>query len=315
MSYTVKIDNFSGPMDLLLYLVKQQEVEIHEIRISEICDRYLEFMKAMEVLNVDLAADFLVMASTMMLIKSRSLLPVEEELDLEEELDPEDELIQQLLEYKRFKVATRDLDDLAHERREIFPLIPPRRKREEVEIPIEDIDLFDLVKAFSTLLKETGLDRSTPHKINTEKPLREYMDEVFTILRSHRRISFSGLFEGMRDRDSIIGRFLALLELVRQKRLSVIQEASFDSIDIELQDDKDLSDEEWDEAEVTNSSAVDDEVDSDLAEREFADYDGGDPVNQNQAADNQPQQHPGEEGGSPSDSAKTSSQGSMESGA
>lgn len=240
MTYTVSLENFSGPLDLLLYLVKQEEVEIHEIPISVICDRYLEYLTSLESLDVDLASEFLVMAATLMLIKSRSLLPAGEEIDLEEELDPEDELIQQLLEYKQFKMASRDLEGLAKWRSQVFPFTAPKLPQEEIEVELEEIDLWDLVRAFATMLQETGIQRA-PRVITNEKPLREYIEDVFTTVRSQGRITFVGLFEGERDRMTVIGRFLALLELMKRKLVRSVQAGSFDSIEIVLEDDRDLS--------------------------------------------------------------------------
>jgi segregation and condensation protein A len=256
MDYKVSLDNFSGPLDLLLHLVKEEEVEIHEIPITTICDRYLEYLKALEVLDVDVAADFLVMATTLMLIKSRSLLPSDaEEVDLEEELDPQDELIQQLLEYKRFKMAARDLSDRALVRGRIVPFHPPERDVDR-EIPLEEIDLWDLVRAFSALLRETGLDRGAPRHIHDEKPLREYIDEVFSTLRLRRRLMFEELFEGSRKIETVIGRFLALLELARRGRLRARQSSSFDRIELELLDDRELSDDEILAAEADNRPVI-----------------------------------------------------------
>lgn len=243
MTYTVSLQNFSGPLDLLLYLIKQEEVEITEIPIATICDRYLQYMKQLEHLDVDVASEFLVMAASLMLIKSRALLPAEEEVDLEEELDPQDELIQQLLEYKRFKMACRDLNALAEERTRIFPYSPPREPSEQ-EIPIEDLDLMDLVKAFAVLLRQTGLDGPGPRLIRIEKPLREYVSDVFEILRKRGTATFAELFEGAADRPTVIGRFIALLELVRRKRVRAQQLGSFDRIEVAVLDARDLSDEE-----------------------------------------------------------------------
>lgn len=245
MSYTVHLDNFNGPLDLLLYLIKQEEVEIHEVPIKVICDRYFEYLKNLESLDIDVSSEFLVMAATLMLIKSRALLPTEEAVDLEEELDPEDELIQQLLEYKRFKMASRDLREMSEERKLIFPHVPPKREKDkDEEIELEDLDLWDLVKAFATLLRETGLDRQ-PRLIHDEKPLRAYISEVFESLRHRKTVTFSGLFEGAKDRGTVVGRFVALLELARRKRIRVVQVGSYDEIDVELVDDRDLTEEEF----------------------------------------------------------------------
>ncbi|MBI4881363.1 MAG: segregation/condensation protein A [Planctomycetes bacterium] len=243
MSYTVSLDNFSGPLDLLLHLIREEEVEIHDIPIATICDRYFEYLKGLEQLDVDLASEFLVMAATLMLIKSRKLLPVEEAVDLDEELDPEDELIQQLLAYKQFKLASRDLDGLALERSRIFPYAPPRQAGQEQEVELDEVDVWDLLRAFSAILAETGLDRA-PRLIPNEKPLREVIDEVFRIVRAARSITFKGLFEGQKDRQEVLGRFLALLELLRRRRIRAVQAGCFADIEIVLLDERDLSDDE-----------------------------------------------------------------------
>lgn len=253
MTYTVRLESFSGPLDLLLYLVKQEEVEIHEIPIARICDMYLVHLKEIAELDVENASEFLVMAATLMLIKSRALLPDEEAVDLEEELDPKDELIQQLLEYKRFKMAARDLSALASERSRRIAFTPPEDGRER-EIPLEDIDLFDLVKAFAQLLKATGLDHA-PRVIANEKPLREYIDDVFAIVREKKSVTFAQLFEGQTDRVTLIGRLLALLELVRRRRLAVKQIGTFDQIEIELRDESALTDDEYNDADLALTSA------------------------------------------------------------
>jgi len=240
MTHTVSLDNFAGPLDLLLHLIQQEEVEIHEIPIAVICDRFLESLQHLENLDVDVASEFLVMASTLMLIKSRKLLPAEEEVDLEEELDPEDELIQQLLEYKQFKMASRDLETLAQDRARIFPYTAPKLPEAEPEIELEELDLWDLVRAFATMLQETNIGRA-PRVVTNEKPLREYLEEVFQLVRERKTVTFLSLFEGLRDRGTVIGRFLALLELIKGQLVRSVQVGSFDQIEIVLADDRDLS--------------------------------------------------------------------------
>lgn len=258
--YTVSLGNFNGPLDLLLYLIKQEEVEIHEIPISVICDRYLDYIRALEFLDVDVSSEFLVMAATLMLIKSRSLLPTEEAVDIEEELDPEDELIQQLLEYKQYKVASRDLSEMAEIRARVFPFVPPRLDREEQEIELEEVDLWDLVNAFAALMRETGLNK-LPRLLKDEKPLRAYINEVFETVRSRGKVTFRALFDGAVARDTVVGRFIALLELVRRKRVAISQDRSYDAIEIEIADDRDLSEAEIDVMEADLEAEVVPEVD------------------------------------------------------
>lgn len=241
MDYTVSLSNFSGPLDLLLHLVREEEVEITEIPLAAVCDKYFAYLKTLQELDVEIAAEFLVVAATLMVIKSRALLPAEEEVDLDEELDPEDELIQQLLEYKRFKVASRDLEALALERTRVFPF-RAERQGEEQEIPIEELDLWDLVKAFAQVLEATGLTKPhVPRLLKFEKSLREFIDEVFTVLRTRRRLAFRELFEAPPDRWTLVGRFLALLELIKRQRVQAVQGTSFESIDIVLVDEREYS--------------------------------------------------------------------------
>lgn len=249
MEYTVRLNNFSGPMDLLLYLIKQEELEIHEISLSAVCDKYLEHIRSMKNLDVNVSAEFLVVAATLMVIKSRSLLPHEEELDLDEELDPEDELIQQLLEYKKFKAASRDLVEMADLRSRIYPYVPPRLEGSEDEVPLEDIDLIDLVRAFAKLLSETRLDR-LPRLIRNDKAIREYIEEVFAILQTQRRVAFYDIFADTRDRDTVVGRFIALLELTKRGRVAISQNGCYDTIEIELLSDRELSQTDLDQMEA-----------------------------------------------------------------
>lgn len=267
MEYTVRLDNFSGPLDLLLYLIKQDELEIHEISLSAVCDKYLEHIRSMKNLDVNVSAEFLVVAATLMVIKSRSLLPHEEELDLDEELDPEDELIQQLLEYKKFKAASRDLIEMADLRSRIYPYIPPRLEGKEDEVPLEDIDLIDLVRAFAKLLSETRLDR-LPRLIRNDKAIREYIEEVFAILQTQRRVAFYDIFADTRDRDTVVGRFIALLELTKRGRVALSQNGCYDSIEIELLSDRQLSQTDLDQMEADMTAPpieIDDEAGSDDA--------------------------------------------------
>src|SRR5262245_52916591 len=142
MSYKVDLEVFAGPMDLLLHLIQQEEVEIHEIPIARICDQYLAYLKVLQSLDIEVTGDFLVMAATLMAIKARSLLP-REEVDLDEELDPEkNDLIKQLLEYKKFKSLSRELSTRAVERSLRFQV---RGSEERAELPLEEVGLFDLV--------------------------------------------------------------------------------------------------------------------------------------------------------------------------
>jgi segregation and condensation protein A len=236
--YTVRLAHvFQGPLDLLLHLVREQEVEIQDIEISKILDGYLAYLESFERLDIEYAGDFLVMAATLMAIKSRSLLP-HEELDLEDELDPKDELIQRLIEYRRFKEAADGLDEARRER----ALMLERGWHGEVEAVAErelelgELTAWDLLAAFSRLMRETMADR--PHVVSADpRPLRYYVNEVVRRLRTESSLTLRGLvdtFEGLPVREALVGSFCALLELVRLELVKVRQRSHRDDIEIAI---------------------------------------------------------------------------------
>lgn len=218
--YTVQLDRvFRGPMDLLLHLVKEQEVEIHEVDLTSVIDGYFQVLEAMEQLDVEVAGDFLVVAATLMSIKSRSLLP-REEVELEDELDPQDELVARLLEYRRFKGAA---DDLDHRWRERL-LLHRRGYRGEVRdlepektLDLGELTAFDLLATFSRLMRETLATR--PHHVRAEnRPLRWYVRRVGSRIREAGELNLRQLvdeMDGVPVREGLVGVFCALLELVR----------------------------------------------------------------------------------------------------
>ncbi len=239
--FTVHLDTvFQGPMDLLLHLIREQEVEIYEIEIHTVIRGYLAYLQAMAELDIELAGDFLVMASTLMAIKSRSLLP-REEVNLEEELDPRDELIQRLVEYRRFKEASDGLHDRYIEQNRCFP----RGNREELpkeeierSIDLGDLTHWDLLSTYSRLLRETMQDR--PHRIvNEGRPMRYYVDRIARTVRELRDTTLSGLMNQLKegetvDRETLVGSFCALLELIKIGVVKVKQEVECGEISIRL---------------------------------------------------------------------------------
>jgi segregation and condensation protein A len=226
--FTLRLEKvFQGPLDLLLHLVREQEVEIHEIEINTVVQRYLEYLKAMRELDIELAGDFLVMAATLMSIKSRSLLP-REEIDLEKELDPRDELIQRLIEYRRFKEASDQLGqryalrELSFERGDAGAEAPA----DEPVLDLGELSSWDLLAAFSRLMRETLGHR--PHRVQREaRPLRHYVQALAT------RELVLGLDEEP-SRESLIGSFCALLELVKLGLVGVLQPERHGEIRVEL---------------------------------------------------------------------------------
>ena len=233
--YKVKLEVFEGPLDLLLYLIKKDELEIHNIPIEKITSQYVQYLELMKMLDLNVAGEFLVMAATLMMIKSRMLLPAEDRPELEEEEeDPRWDLVRQLVEYKKFKDAALHLESLELRREDIFG----RDGAEAVlggqtsDVALHDVGLFDLISAFSEALK----------KVKSEE-LREIFAERFTVaekietlgdrLRREGKFSISRMFEGMRSRHEIACTFLALLELIRLNQARAVQLETYGEIYIE----------------------------------------------------------------------------------
>lgn len=236
--FTIKLEQvFQGPLDLLLHLVREQEVEIQDVEISRVISGYVEYLSAMSELDIELAGDFLVMAATLMSIKSRSLLPTEG-VDVEEDFDPRDELIQRLIEYRRFKQAS---DRLA-ERYELRALSHARGRDElgfetnEVELDLGELTRWDLLSAFSRLMRETLANR--PHHVTAEmRPLRFYVSELARRIHAKPYVSLRELFSSLDEepsRQALIGSFCALLELVKLGLVAVTQDERLGDIAIRL---------------------------------------------------------------------------------
>lgn len=235
--YKVRLDVFEGPLDLLLYLIRKEEIEIHDIPIERITTQYLQYIELMQMLDLNIAGEFLVMAATLMMIKSRMLLPAEEraavEGEEEEGEDPRWDLVRRLVEYKKFKDAARFLQDRSLERENVFG-----REAEgaqfgpKSEIPLQDVGLFDLLTAFNRALSR--VKNEDLREIFSERfTVGEKLDALMTMLRSAPRLSLSRLFEGMRSRHEIVVTFLAMLELIRLKQIVVRQPAPFGEIVVE----------------------------------------------------------------------------------
>jgi len=217
--YTIHLERvFQGPMDLLLHLVREQEVEIHEIQIARILEGYMAYLESLDVLDIEYAADFLAMAATLMSIKSRALLAADE-IDLEKELDPRDELIQRLLEFRRFKHAADVLDESRRLRERQFERgMHPELgdERTEREFDLGELTAFDLLASYSRLMRETLADR--PHRILIdERPMRYYVEQVVARLKEAPSLSLRALVRTFAhdSREALVGSFCALLELVR----------------------------------------------------------------------------------------------------
>jgi segregation and condensation protein A len=225
--YTIHLERvFQGPMDLLLHLVREQEVEIHEIQIARILEGYMAYLESLDALDIEYAADFLAMAATLMSIKSRALLSADE-IDLERELDPRDELIQRLIEFRRFKHAADVLDESRRLRERLFERgMHPELgdERLEREFDLGELTEFDLLATYSRLMRETLADR--PHRIVVdERPMRYYVEQVVARLKAAPSLSLRALVASFAhdSREALVGSFCALLELVRLEVIEVEQ--------------------------------------------------------------------------------------------
>gem|GEM_PF-152917 len=270
--FTVRLERvFSGPMDLLLHLVREHEVEIHEIEIHAIVRDYLEYLKHLTDVDIEAAGDFVLMAATLMAIKSRSLIP-KEELDLEEELDPRDELIERLMEFRRFRGAAEDLEERLLERAKLSERGwhgDVKASRPEKMLDLGDLTAWDLLGHWSRLQRETQMNQPR-HIAGERRPLRFYVNSLAGVLKRRKNATLREIVESdFGDgplRDGLIGSFQAVLELAKLGLVSVRQDAITDEIQLTLSA---TSDEEIDE--ILASATIDEEVDEEAeAEAEAA---------------------------------------------
>jgi segregation and condensation protein A len=233
MSYEIKLDIFEGPLDLLLYLIRKNEIDIYNIPIALITEQYLEYLDMMRSLNLDLAGEYLVLAATLIHIKSRLLLPpVEGEDEEEEGEDPRAELVQQLLEYQAFKEAALSLEGRPLLDRDVFargaPAEDPSAVEAEEEVMIE-VGIFELVAAFRRIV--AGLDRSEDMAIDVEKmSLTDRINEIMERLSEEKQLTFTQLLGEKMDRKRVIYTFLAILELMKLRMVRAYQSGPFGAI-------------------------------------------------------------------------------------
>jgi len=235
MSYKVKLNIFEGPLDLLLFLIKRDKIDIYDIPISNITKQYLEYLELMKLLDLEIAGEFLVMAATLMHIKSKMLLPQEEnEEEEQEEEDPREELVRRLLEYKKFKDAAERLQGMREEQKDVFLR---RGTGAKGKVVAEDgteyfeASLFDLITAFRKVLKE--VPKETFHKvIRNEFTVSDKIHDIYHLLAKKPRIYFSSLFGDARNKDEVITIFLAILELMKMREVIVAQKEFFGEIEV-----------------------------------------------------------------------------------
>ena len=231
MAYKVQLEIFEGPLDLLLYLIKKEELDIYDIPITRITAQYLEYLNVMQILDLDIAGDFLVMAATLMQIKSKMLLPPDPASEEAEELDPRAELVRRLLEYKSIKEAADKLRGFEAGRREFFTRLGVENEFEDGEGLLFDDSLFDLISAFSNILKDLPTDAY--HQVmKDEFSVADKVRDIVERLKTESKIYFRSLFQAAKNKLEVITIFLAVLELIRLKEVQVAQENPFGEIEI-----------------------------------------------------------------------------------
>jgi segregation and condensation protein A len=235
MRFSVQLDDFRGPLDLLLYLVRKHELDVVDLPLTRIIDQYLEFIAVLEQIDVDAVGDFLDMASSLIEIKSRLVLPGEEEV-VEELEDPRRDLVRRLLEFKQYRDAASMLEERSREWRERFPRVAtdaPVRALEPHEQPIREVELWDLVSAFGRVLKQKVAATGPTHIRYDDTPIHVFMLRIDERLRSEGRVAFVDFFESAVHKSTLIGMFLAVLQLMRYQHARAAQSEVFDEIWLE----------------------------------------------------------------------------------
>ncbi len=235
--YRVNLDIYNGPLDLLLYLIRRDEVEIYDIPIAGITEQYLKYVELLKGMDPNLAGEFMVLAATLLEIKTRMLLPrtAPEEQGAEDlEIDPRADLVRQLLEYKAFKDAAGDLRSAADQRAMRFGRRPAQAEPQEKQLDLEDVQIWDLFDAFSGIMEAVGRQVTEHEVIYDDTPIELYATDLLDRLRRDGALTFRQVFQGRASRGELVGLFLAMLELIKQSLVLVSQERNFDEILLRL---------------------------------------------------------------------------------
>jgi segregation and condensation protein A len=230
--YKVKLEVFEGPLDLLLYLIKQDEIDIYDISLERITGQYLEYLQAFKELNIELAGEFVVMAANLIYLKSRSLLPVDQQPPEEDagEDDPRWELIRQLIEYKKFKEAATELHLRELEQERIFARDAGSSSREPLRLG--EVGIFQLINAFQTVIKRIEAREDVQEIFGERFSVSEKIDAILQRVATGTPLRFSDLFGAVVSRLEVVVTFLALLELIRLKQVRAVQKNVFEEIEI-----------------------------------------------------------------------------------
>jgi segregation and condensation protein A len=232
--YRVRLGMFEGPLDLLLHLINKNELDIMNIPIALITEQYLEYLKLMKILNLDIAGEYLLMASTLLHIKSKMLLPTSSEAEEEEGEDPRTELVRRLLEYQKYKEAAVELERRPMLDRDVFIRSAPMETEKSPEEKRVEVSLFELLEAFRQILQRATPERF--HEVILDRiTVEEKLQEILSLLQSEKRsMAFHLLFPEKASRRVIVVTFLAILELVKMKRVRIFQTAPFETIRVSI---------------------------------------------------------------------------------
>lgn len=234
------IGDFEGPLDLLLHLIKESKMDIYEIKIEEITEKYLAFIESMEEMNLDIASEYLVMAAELIEIKSRSLLPKPEIEKSEYEEDPEEELRKRLIEYEKYKEATQEFRQLEEKRNSYFTK-SPEKFSEYSNIPLtndSDITAADLLKALEKLIQRKNLEKPINTKVTKkELSVKDRVVKIRSILKEKKKVSFISLFDNL-SKPYVVVTFLSILEMAKDSEIVLKQDENFGEIFLERVDEK-----------------------------------------------------------------------------
>jgi len=232
--YKVKLEVFEGPLDLLLYLIKQDEIDIYDISLERITSQYLEYLQAFKELNIELAGEFIVMAANLIYLKSRSLLPLDQQPPEEDagEEDPRWELIRQLIEYKKFKEAATELHLRELQQERIFAREGASSLALQEPLRLGEVGIFQLINAFQTVIKRIEARQEVQEIFGERFSVSEKIDMILRRVGTGAPLRFSDLFGQVVSRVEVVVTFLALLELIRLKQVRAFQKSVFEEIEI-----------------------------------------------------------------------------------
>ena len=236
MELKLKLNQFEGPLDLLLHLIKESKVDIWDIKIVDITDQYLNYIRTMESLNLNIASEYLVMASELIEMKSKMLLPRYQDESEEEEVDPREQLINRLIEYQKYKDMTKNFKELEEVRREVYTKTPESLKEyaEEGAVINGDVTLDDLMLAFQKFLDRKKQEKPLSTTVTKrEITVEERRTSIRKILKEKKKVDFFELFEEV-TKEYVVVTFLAVLEMAKKQELMIYQENNFDNIICEV---------------------------------------------------------------------------------